>query len=571
MKKIKSLALAALIAASAPVASMAVPAYPGLIKVTQPDGTTVSIKKIGDEFGHYITTSDGHMLIKENNAYYYATAADGMIVSSGIAAAEPEMRTAAAKSFLASVDTSALAKVASKNAERSTMRRITDGTQMLTNRSFPVTGKPKALLVLVEFTDVKFVNDDPLTYLTDLARGENFTANGATGSVRDYYLSSSNGQLDLDFDVFGVIQLSNNQKYYGANTGYSGQDVAAYKMAVEALQALDADHDLSIYDGDGDGYIDNITVIYAGEGEATSDNENSVWPHSFDAWDGYPQDRYEFDGVKFNHYLVVNEWNAALQTMEGIGVFTHEFGHALGLPDLYATSYANDDLYYATPGAWSVMDRGSYNNNTRTPPLFSCYEAYCMGWSAPEKLTPGTYSLPGNGEYYVIETDKPNDFFLLENRTKENKWNRYLPGEGLLVWHIDYAKSYWNRNTVNNTLKHQRIDIVEADNNYKSKTHNAFPGRNGRVTEFTPSSDPQLISWSGYKPEIGLTNIAKNADTKAITFTVESYGAGIEDVEAEATDIPAEYFNLQGTRIVNPTKGQIVIVRRGDKVSKQIF
>ena len=135
-----------------------------------------------------------------------------------------------------------------------------------------------------------------------------------------------------------------------------------------------------IFDNDGDGLIDNCYIIYAGYSEASTANDDDMWPHSWYMGD----DKFNIDGVTINNYscsaeLVGQPGLPLLPTMDGIGTFTHEFGHVLGLKGMYDT----DDYvggYGIDPGSYSLYASGSYNNNSRTPPYLMAFERMQLGW-----------------------------------------------------------------------------------------------------------------------------------------------------------------------------------------------
>lgn len=190
--------------------------------------------------------------------------------------------------------------------------------------------------------------------------------------------------------------------------------------------------------------------------------------------------------------------------MNGIGTFCHEFAHVLGLPDLYNTSSMTTAL---TPGDWSLMDRGSYTNDGRTPPLMSGYERYELNWTVPQVVShPKNLTILPivNNVVYRINTERDNEYFILECR-QQSGWDSFVPGHGMLVWHIDYNPNIWDRNVVNRDPSHQYVDIVEA-NGGTSSTQAAgfpFPG-SGKVTKLTG-----MTSWSGYAIDLPLTDIAE--------------------------------------------------------------
>ena len=125
--------------------------------------------------------------------------------------------------------------------------------------------------------------------------------------------------------------------------------------------------------------------------------------------------------------------------IEGIGTICHEFTHCLGLPDIYDTAYGGG---YGM-GYWDLMNSGSYNSNGYIPAGFTSYEKMYCGWSQPIELKndtviTGMKPLSEGGESYIIYNDaNRNEYYLLENRQKTG-WDAGIPGNGLLVIHVDY-------------------------------------------------------------------------------------------------------------------------------------
>ncbi|MDE6136360.1 MAG: M6 family metalloprotease domain-containing protein, partial [Muribaculaceae bacterium] len=383
----------------------------------------------------------------------------------------------------------------------STPRR---GPGLFPGTHFPSMGKQKGLVVLVEYTDTKFNTAyDPADYFARMLNEPGFSDYSATGSAVDFFRESSMGQFEPEFDVYGPITLSRNMAYYGGNDWY-GNDSNPQKMVIEACQQLDATVDFSQYDRDGDGYIDNVFVFYAGRGEASGGSADTVWPHSWDV-SAAESVTYTFDGVILDHYACSNEWEGSRP--DGVGTFVHEFSHVMGLPDLYATSYTSA----FTPGAWSAMDYGPYNNNGCTPPLYSAYERYSLGWIEPLPIggpINATLYPIGTNQAGIIATGDPEEYFLVENR-QQTGWDTYIPGHGMLVWHVDYDSYVWSRNVVNNTASHQYVDIEEADGIQSESTRagDAFPGTSGK-TSFTATTSPAMKTWAGKGLDFPITEIA---------------------------------------------------------------
>ncbi len=476
----------------------AVKAHPGIITVTQPDGTTLDVRLMGDEHFHYYLTTDGYPLVNDNDVYYYAKATpEGKLLRSPMTATRAALRSAEAKNFLKKVDAAA------------TVEAMPRRYGLFPGASFPAKGEQKALVILVEYSDCEFFTPDAGEYFTSLLNTEGCDIDGATGSARDYFVQNSSGIFQPDFDVYGPVTLSRPMKYYGGNDMW-GNDKAPHEMVIEACELLDDTVDFSVYDRDGDGVIDNVFVFYAGRGEATSGGANTVWPHSSRITDWEPGKEHRFDGVLLDSYACTNE-QVGNHTC-GIGTFCHEFSHVLGLPDLYTTSYSSA----FTPGSWSIMDSGSYNNDEKTPAGYSIFERYALGWIDPREINGSSREITllpiAENDGGIITTAKDTEFFLLENRQKEG-WDNYIPGHGMLIWHIDYLERVWDNNTVNNSKSHQYVDLEEADDIQSEFTRagDSFPGTNGK-TEFTRDTSPALCPWTDEDLHLAITEITETAD-----------------------------------------------------------
>ena len=568
----------AAVAASVALNASAVPAKRGLRTVVQPDGTELTIQKVGDESRHFTLTADGMLLTRDANGQYSYARIDksGRLVSSGIRALNANARPSGHRYLMQNideVDMTALDKMRAKNpahslnAVNAEALRLNGGSYRNAKApakaagslpqsgmgrftsNFPRTGKIKGLVILVEYTDVKFnsgYKTDAKTYFNDLLHKEGFNEYNGTGCATEYFRKQSNGQFDPEFDLYGPITLPYAQSYYGGNDSY-GDDNAPHMMVVHACQQLDATVDFSKYDNDGDGYVDNVFVFYAGQGEASYGGDDTVWPHSWEVSSGTGS-KFRLDGVIIDRYACTNEWERS--TPDGVGTFIHEFSHVMGLPDLYHTSSSSASY---TPGAWSVLDYGPYNNDGRTPPNYSIYERNAMGWIKPE-LIDGTIrfvsleDIAESNKGFIIQTDKEKEFFLLENR-QQTGWDKYVPGHGMMIWHVDYNRSVFDSNSVNNNSSHQYVDIIEANNRANSNSDATmagytWPGTSNK-TEFGPNSSPALKSWSGYKPEITLMEISEN--NGVITFGVN--GVLQAPVADEAVTGGSDWFNASWTAV----------------------
>ena len=520
MKTFKLLLLGLLATA---LSAGAVPARRGLFTYTQPDGTTIKASIVGDENAHYYLSDDKLPMLRDADGFfrYAVTAADGQITLSEIKACNSAERSEQARELTAKIDTETFSKAFAAKARASKIRRsraqaISQQGLGLFTGNYPRTGTIRALVMLVEYSDVKFTLEDPVDYFSRLFNEEGFCDYNGTGSVRDYFMEQSSGKFDIHYDVLGPVPLSGKRSYYGTNNSY-GDDIYPEQMAIEAVEYLKDNIDYSRYDYDNDGNIDNIFIVYAGEGEADGGPDETVWPHASEIINGKT-----YNGKTLFGYCCVNEWQHYSDRPAPIGTFVHEFSHVMGLPDLYNT-YNSNATY--TPGTWTVLDYGTYNNDGCTPPSYGAFERNAMGWLSPRVLTRPDHivleDIQKSNDCCLIETEKTNEFFLLENR-QQTGWDKYLPEHGMLIWHIDFVQRIWDSNSVNNTQSHQYVDIEEASglaNNFSdaSMSRYTFPGPTDN-TSFTAETSPALVSWSGKSIDLPITGIDEVNST--ITFDV---------------------------------------------------
>lgn len=485
----------------------AVRALDSYVKMMQPDGSVINVKKCGDEFSHYSLSTDGALLVEVGDAYYFGSIDEnGIISSSNILAVDPIARSAAEQEAVTIMTPSLAEKIQETWMQRP--RRVAEQSGMgrLSN-SFPTKGDVKSLVILVSYMDVDFNLEDPHGYFDGLLNTDGFNEYGATGCVAEYFRFNSNNQFRPKFTVVGPVILPQKRSYYGAN-GINGSDQAAHKMVVHAIEQLDESVDFSEFDMDHDGVVDNVYLIYAGEGEASGGPASSVWPHSWTLQQA--GETLMADGVAINSYGCSNEWFG--DRPDGMGTFTHEFSHVIGLPDLYSTTYGNSS--YATPGPWSVLDYGPYLNNGRTPPNYSSYERLALEWIDPIVIERREDYILDNlaetNQACLIQTSNKNEYYLLENRQKTG-WDTYLPNSGMLIWHIDYVKPMFTGNKVNNDRNHMFVDLKKANNIIDAINDEIYegwcwPGTAGK-TEFSDNTEPSMKTWSGEMLELPLTDI----------------------------------------------------------------
>ncbi len=479
------------------VSANAIPAYPGQMRALQADGSAIYIQKLGDEYCHVVVTSDGYPLLfnEATQNYEYAFLQQGQLSPSGIVAAQPQQRSEKARRFLATVDKSQVAGLLSAGraaALSAARRQVSAVSPAKTVRisDVPTTGRHDVLVILVQFADVAFSTiSDPAAYYDRFFHEEGFSENGAKGSVYDFYRYGSNEKYDPQFKVYGPVTLQGNASDYAGASG----SAMTYKLIQQAVPMVDSLYnvDFTQFDTDGDGKVDNVYCIYAGYGQADSYHTDVIWPHSGNLITSRADNSFQVDGVTIDRYTVSQEINGQSNKTVGIGTFCHEFGHVLGLADHYNTANSSATNQ---PGYWDLMAAGSYNDDQNCPPTFSAFERYSLGWDTPVALGSTTDTLIRMSPYedtglaYRISiAGKPSEYYLIENR-QQKSWDTYLPGHGMLVWHIDEDQSVWDTNTANADASHQRVDIVEAGRtpSYSGNSDDAFPGtRNVTAYNFT--------------------------------------------------------------------------------------
>ena len=536
MKRLNNILLAAAMVCSALTAS-AIPAMPGVWRMIRlADGTQVRAQLRGDEYGSYWQTADGA-------CYTVKAGTDSLFVKADL------------KQILS--DASVLRSAA--NADRAKRLAQRNGAPARVGKpTGSYLGKKKGIIIMVEFPEDdkisgftgKFGTGYNQKYVNGYVNGPlttGHTRRGFVGTVKDYFLAQSNGQFELDFDVVGPYTLSKPMSYYGANSGNTN-DIHRGAMVKEAVTLADADVNYADYDWTGNGYVDQVFILYAGKGEAAGGDASTIWPHESsltksDARSSYVSQDTGADGNK----VIVNTYACGPELLfasrAGIGTLCHEFAHCLGYPDMYDTSYKG---HYGM-GYFDLMDLGSYNGDSHCPPNFTAYEKWFAGWITPTVLDkPATVMglRPQDvnyGETFVINNDyADNEYYLLENRQNTvGVWDKELPASGLQICHIDYDANVWEMNNINSCINyssqygplyakydsdHERITIFCADNDrhtdqdegYKNTSYGDLYPYNGN-NELTDSSRPAARIYNyatGGSKYMGkpITNITQNAD-----------------------------------------------------------
>ena len=508
------------------LSTFAVPAYRGWQTKSQPDGTTLQVRLIGDEFYHYWQDQAGNVVKCDSLGYW---------------------------------------RVVESQPTPATIKARRQASAMLQSRPKRAVGKPnlapRGLVILVNFKDTKFNASNTQAAMYELMNSSNYTDNGATGSVRQFFSDQSDGQYKPDFDVVGPVTLSNNVAHYGANVDdVQGQDQLPGDMVVEACSIANAQHavDFTQYDNDSDGEVDFVYIIYAGKGEADGGAANTIWPHSWDVYSaaasGYASfnksqyyARATFDGKSVLNYACSGEIDGQTGARAGIGTIVHEYSHVIGLPDLYDIDYGQNYEDEATPGAWHVMDGGSYNNDGNTPPNYSIYDKYFLGWKTPTNLGATAQNLSlkaagtdGYNAYQItsgnslLDATSTNTVYYIENR-QQSGWDKHLPGHGLVIWKIMYSQSVWKANGPNATPGTIRYAVVSASGATTGigTAADPFPGTSNK-TSWTDVNGKPLLNITEKNGIISLSYI-EEVDESICSYEVLYENATVSSEAGEIT------------------------------------
>ncbi|MCH9032317.1 MAG: M6 family metalloprotease domain-containing protein [candidate division Zixibacteria bacterium] len=403
----------------------------------------------------------------------------------------------------------------------------------------------RVLTILVDFSD-KASSVSPIFF--DTLVYENLS-----GTVRHYYNEISYGQLDIVTvnlpSALGWKTAPQTYSYYtNSQNGIGAYPQNTQKLVEDIVDLINPIVDFSVYDNDLDGTVDFIALIHTGPGAEFTGSPNDIWSHK---WSISPR---TLDGVTVRDFTVQPEYWSAPGDMT-CGVFTHELGHAFGLPDLYDLDGSSWGL-----GRWSLMAVGSWNGPSslgESPSHPDAWSRIQMGFATATNITTNSVgtkapSVNSGNNIFSLWTGGVigSEYFLVENRQKTG-YDSYIPNSGIIIWHIDETQSnnsneWYPGNTASGNYL---VALEQADglwnlekNGDPGSSGDPFPGLTNNI-DFSPSTTPNSNSYSGITTFVGVTNISPSADTMTVNFTV-ALAAGLGD-EEDITPLPNAFTLYQ--------------------------
>lgn len=576
-------------------------AHTALTTITQSDGSQLTIRLHGDEHYSWYSTTDDVLLVQVGKNYYVA-----QVEEDGTLKATPQLaHNAGERGTVEEQVINNQNKEKFLNLLNAEPQALAKPIGTVTPAYFPHTGSPKALVILVEFQDVKFRSQDPVATFTHYLKGAEgeaapeannaYVTKGMVnyGSVSQYFNDMSKGQFTPQFDIVGPVTVSQNSAYYGGNVGNS-RDTYFAKMIAEACKGVSDKVNFADYDQNNDGDVDLVYVIYAGYSESINGNSSDcLWPKSGTNafYEPGTNNLLKLNGKRICRYGINNELNATPSDwidgkplLNGIGLFCHEFSHTMGLPDLYPTVDASK-VDNQNPEYWDLMDGGEYTYSGYFPTPYSPWEMDVMGWTTPVELEDeakqvSLYSYASDRTAYKINGEN-DEYLLIQNIQTDGWWRgitKAFKTTGMIVWRIDYPYTTVSLdNRLNNEIGKPNVMIVPADGyviseynvtdddeskaKYKlSLQGDPFPG----ATNKTELLSVELNNSTLKKPFYNI----KETDDGVITFDyLKDYATGIDQTLADKdTEKNPSIFSLDGRYLGNDvsklTKGIYIIGKK---------
>lgn len=518
----------------------------------QENGPDIRLVAFGDEHYARYETPDGYTVIydTELGLFCYARLSDGAFVSSRVPATD--LPPADLRRHLQESEAVRLEKLqeeghghggpataASPVSASAPSRTLGPNNGLLEGRVLS-TGAVRGLTILVEFQDVR--STTTAADVNDMLNGANYTRNGNFSSAREYFRLVSNGKLDYTNDVVGPFRLSRNRSFYFQNL-----------LVREAMELAAASGvDFSRYDSRGEGIIDAVNILYAGQ----SQYNGELWPHNHSI-------SLRFGAMRTNLYLLTGLGRDPSDL--SIGTFCHENGHLLcRFPDMYDYGERDGDIRpSAGIGYYCLMGAGNHLNHGRTPAPVSAYLRDLAGWCDTRiVLNTGGEFETRHGDYGTVmkfTTPVPNEYFIVENRSQIGL-DRFLPSSGLAVYHCDTRGS--NEFQDGTPSRHYQCALLQADGHLDLE-HNINQGDGtdmfGAVSgvALSDATSPASRMWDGSDSGLVISKIDPPGQSIRFTAGRPATSTVVTGTVAPALVIPDNAANGVSSTIAIAQGGKV--------------
>jgi M6 family metalloprotease-like protein len=370
------------------------------------------------------------------------------------------------------------------------------------------------------------------------------------------------------------VKVSGNAKKYASTATHDENSQYLVQDIMEVLKTRDIDW--SLYDWNGDGFVNQLLIIYAGKGQNAGGGDDTIWPHQWwisEHLKDLQQDVY-CDPIPVTYgkkqymvdsYCCVQEDVNGSSVKTSFGTICHEYSHCFGFPDFYRGSkkYVSD---------WDLMDSGNYNDKGFCPACYSAHERWLMGWLTPTELeydrtVTNMPALVDEGVAYLIRNEGyADEYYIVENR-QQTGWDSNLPGSGIIIFHIDYDPSIWTSiYDTPNSSKIQRYTIFKADDGWTVSDRGwAYPylGNDSLTNLSTPAATLNKENTDGTKlMNKSLYDMTVEGGLASFRF-VDGPVTGVDVVKPAGT--PQLLYRLGSVSILRYPNGVVKKVVRGER------
>ena len=444
------------------------------------------------------------------------------------------------------------------------------------NNYVPHTGTITIPVVLVNFQDAEFKINKPKEAFDQLFNSDTQAdlGNGNRlnyGSVAKYFRDMSHCAFTPKFKVYDPVTVDKPETYYGGKHENDNNDENPWQLVKDALKLVEGqvkEDDIKSFCSDGN-TIDCVYIVYAGLGQNDGGDGTTVWANCSTTGGA------TLGGKEVRWYTMSGELSpvkikdSTIPVVNGLGVICHEFSHSLGLPDMYPTAKSayldNQEMEY-----WDLMDGGEYTYNGFCPTAYTAFEKEQMGWPVDIKTldSDASVTMTSGTAYKIVNPLNDKEYLMLEYIQLEG-WNKYLFGNGLLVYHVCLPSETLDLGThLNNAPGYPGMAVVPADgaclssyikaneNDYgNSLKGDLFPGTGNlqgqNVTELSDTNkQPNFCWYNAAKTEKLSTNKAiKNIkyDNGELTFDyVNDVASGILPVWGDKQATDGRVYSING-------------------------